>query len=386
MTLKLSLATAVKSTDSTTKSRGLQSARFCPFSYSALPVRLTTVFSLLMCLVVASPVAAQPAATPASAPASRPVGDGELYWEVTEVQPKARIAPLGTHAVTGTEWRYVKVGDHLSAGQQIHTSWRSTVKLVARPASPPTVILIEGGTLMGVSQLAQLGETSKTRIELLYGAVRAGVAEGQVRSDMEIRCPVATLSKRGTDIFRFEYLNGRFRMSLSEQGRGMLRALQLQYGSRGNLLRSRSRFVTAGQFVTQRMAMAIDNVKFNRNINMNDPFGLIGNDQLFTLLNSHGLAFLLPQGKNLVNMLDSPTQDGGVPGETDGLDADGLNQPLGQVIRQGREGVFGIGQGIVPSIFGSDAKRRLQEVRNRCRGLGAAACKQQQLKRLGRRR
>jgi len=351
---------------------------------------LMTVFSLLAGLASVSPAAAQPvaqpAATPASAPASRPAGAGELYYEVIAVQPKVRIAPLGTDAVTGTEWRYVKVGDRLRAGQQISTSLRGAVKLVARPASPPTVILIESGTLLGISELAQLRDTSKARLELRYGAVRAGVAEGQVRSDMEIRCPVATLSKRGTDIFRFEYLNGRFRMSLSEQGRGMLQALQLQYGSRGNLLRSRSRFVTAGQFVTQRMAMAIDNVKFNRNINMNDPFGLLGNDQLFTLLNNHGLAFLLPQGKNLVNMLNPATQDGGMPSETDELIADGFNRPPGQVVRQGREGVFGIGQGTVPSVFGLGAKRRLQEVRDRCRGLSDVTCKRRQQNSLGGRR
>jgi len=384
MKLKPSLAMKVISPVSTAKCRGLRSARFRPSRRSAASVRLTAVLSLLTALVLANRVAAQPPTAPASAPASRPIGEGELYYEVIAVQPKVRIAPLGTDPVTGTEWRPVKVGDRISAGQQISTSLRSTVKLVARPANPPTVILIENATLLGVSELAQLGDSSKSRLELGYGAVRAGVAEGQVRSDMEIRCPVATLSKRGTDIFRFEYVNGQFRMSLSEQGRGMLQALQFQYGSSGNLLKSRSRFVTAGQFVTQRMAMAIDSVKFNRNININDPFGLMGNDQLFTLLNTHGLAFLLPQGTNLLNVLNSPGQ-GGDMGATDGIIANGFNQPAGQVVREAPEGIFGIGQGTVPSVFGLGSKRRLQELRDREHALNAAASKRQMLKRLGRR-
>ncbi|MBN2559951.1 MAG: FecR domain-containing protein [Phycisphaerae bacterium] len=308
----------------------------------------------------ASPVGAQYQEGPATQPTV--TDDGTLVYEVIEVKGKVRAGPANLVATEGEGWSYVKVGDRLGAGLQIIVPFRSAAKLVARPADPPTVILIERMTRMSISELALTEGTAKSRIELAYGAIKAGVAEGRTRSDMEITCPGATLSKRGTDIFAIEYRNGKFRMSLSDGGRGMIQAIQMRATAFGSMARMRSRFVTPGQFVTHQMARAIDNVPLDRQININDVFGLTGFDQLFTLFNDHGLGFLLPQGANPVGFLDVPTPDGtvgGVPDFDAGAERPGeeiLLSPLQAGGRKHNDGDFGIGQGVVPGVFGLSAK------------------------------
>lgn len=337
-----------------------------------------------LCAIVASPVSAQPSGA-ALGPASQPTGPGNLVYEVVEVQRRVRVAPIGEDPVTGTRWRQVKRGDHLKAGDQIHTGLRSKLKLVARPANPPTVILIENATLMNISELQQLPGTSRSRIELGYGAIRAGVAEGEVRSDMQISSPAAVLSKRGTDIFRVEYMNGRFRMSLSDQGRGMLEAMQLEWSVQGRLVRTRNRFVAPGQFVNQRMLQAIENVVFDRDVSVNDLFGLQGNDKLFAMMNDRGIGFLF-QGFNAgVNTSSTDEVTTLADGEEDG--GDGLLISAIQPGPDRNQGNFGIGQGIIPNLFNGLGRRRLHDMRQReCSGADPRTCKQRLSRRIGRRR
>jgi hypothetical protein len=217
--------------------------------------------------------------------------------------------------------------------------------------------------LIGISELKldDVEGVAKSRLKLAYGAVRAGVMEGTTRSDMEIESPVATLSKRGTDIFRMEYHNGRFRMELSEQGRGLIQAIQTRSGEFGARMRARSRFVTPGQFITHAIARAIDGMQFDRTVNVTDSFGLQGLDQLFAMQNGGGLGFLVPTGGNLVNFLDSPNP-GGLLGSPPGFDpdaqpaGDGLIQPTITPTRAQHAGDFGIGQGDVPGIFAGRRK------------------------------
>jgi hypothetical protein len=323
---------------------------------------------------------------PATDPAVK--SDGSLHYEVIAVKGGVRMGPSDLDPKFQDGWSFVKVGDTLTAGLQVHVPFRGAVKLVARPAEPPTVIKIERCSRVNISELFLKDGVAKSRIELAYGAVTAGVAEGRTRSDIEIRAPVATLSKRGTDIFRFEYYNGRFHMSLSEQGRGRIQAIQMRSTAFGGLARMRSRFVTPGQWVTHQMARAIDNTQFDRQININDMFGLSELDQLFTLLNDHGIGFLLPQGRNLLGSLDSPNPDGQV-GTTPafdpdtGLPDDSRTQPLFRPLRHQNAGDFGIGQGRVPSVFGSAGKPIRTNV---FRDLTRAKRKQALLGRQGRKR
>jgi hypothetical protein len=206
---------------------------------------------------------------------------------------------------------------------------------------------------------------------------------------MEISAPIATLSKRGTDIFRFEYRNRRFKMSLTERGRGMIQAIQMRSVAFGARTRLRSRFVTPGQYVTQRMARVIDNVQFDRQINVGDMFGLQGLDQLAALLNDNGLGFLIPQGTNLIHHLDTVSSDGQlneVPlfdPAASGIDAT-LARPLFPTNVHQNAGDFGVGQGLIPSVFGFGAKTANRPVLE-CRDTRADR-KQRRLHRHGRKR
>lgn len=301
-----------------------------------------------VCLLLAATLHAEPQA---SQPSPAKIEPGTLSYEVVAVEGKVRVGPDTdtTLNINGPGWFTPKKGDRLGAGLQLRVPLRGRVKLSAVPADPPTVILVESMSNISISELAFKNGVATSRIKLGYGAIRAGVVESGTRSDMEIEAPTATLSKKGTDIFRFEYHDNRFTMSLTEQGRGKLLAMQNQSGRTGV-----PRFVTAGQFVTQNLVRAIDNVQFDRTININDQFGLIGNDKLFTLLNDHGgLAFLLPNGNNAGSLTNGQT------GQTD-TQKNGLKSPnqnannvVSAVAAQTpvlNGGAFGIGQGNLPGL------------------------------------
>ncbi len=295
----------------------------------------------------------------ADEPSSKPATEA-LRYVVVQVEGGVKVGPETDESLntSGAGWYKPVVGDKLGGGIQIRVPLRSKIKLVAMPADPPTVLLIESASTISISELAYKDGAAKSRIKLGYGAIRAGVSEGGTRSDMEIEAPSATLSKRGTDIFRFEYHDGRFMMSLTEQGRGMLQAIQNQSGYQNGQL---SRFVTAGQFVTQQLMRAIDNVQFDRQINVNDQFGLSGNDKLFTLINDHGLGFLLPAGLKPINIIDG-NRNGDQPlGDPQNINnQNNQNNPLSQLVRQTPivpGGDFGIGQGRLPIIRDTLQKR-----------------------------
>lgn len=294
--------------------------------------------------------------------ASQPVGQGTQFLVAQEVAGRVLVAPINADPFGGAAagWKRLRVGDRLGTGQKIRTCVPGgRVKLVFEPAEPPTVMAIESGSVLAIEELALNNGVSRARLALGVGAVKAGVAEsGDTRSDMEITTPTGTLSKKGTDIFRVEYQNGRFRMSLSQNGRGLIQATQLKWGNQGKLIGSRSRFVTRGQFVTQEMFHAIDHVRFDRNININDQFGQTSNEVL-TWLNNRGFAFLLP-GTNTVNFLGSPEQQ-----PTDGMTPTGGVSTVGiGMARPRREGDFGVGQTILPGgLFNGRVGRKIVRTR-----------------------
>lgn len=298
---------------------------------------------------------------------SQPAGteQGTQYLVVQEFAGEVEYSLISADVTgaAGAKWTQVQVGDRLGAGVKIRTMFSSSVKLVLDPSAPPTVMLLEPMSVFAVEELGLQNGISKSRFALGVGAVKAGVAEsGDTKSDMEITTPTGTLSKKGTDIFGVEYQNGRFRMWLTSDGRGLIRAIQFKLGSQGNLIGTRSRYVTPGQFVTQEMFKAIDHVKFDREINVNDYFGQTGNE-LLTLLNNRGFAFLLPLGDNTVNWLGSPSQQ----------PTDGMTSVMGGVTTAGlgratprRDGDFGIGQTVLPirnnsSGFGQKTVRTRQQ-------------------------
>src|SRR5262249_43555745 len=137
-------------------------------------------------------------------------------------------------------------------------------------------------------------ETMITRLGLGKGAIRAGVAEGALRSDLEIRSPVATLAKRGTWNFRFyaERGTGQFEISLAD--RGVIDAIKNATGER--------RVVLAGQAVGAAMLRWIDTARFITPVNVQDWLGLKGAELTFNVSHQTGLGVLLPGG-DLVQVL-----------------------------------------------------------------------------------
>lgn len=322
---------------------------------------------LVGCLCATATLSAEEPAKPAQ---NAPGGDS-LVYEVIEVEGRARVAPTGTDVMRDEGWTLIKQGDFIRAGQQLRVPTRSRVKLVARPAEPPTVVLFETSTLVNISELAMENGVARSRIQIAHGAVKAGVAEGEIRSDMEIESPTATLSKKGTDIFGMEVQpDGRFTMFLSEQGRGLVQGILTQSGGFG-ASQLRSRNLTPGQWITQQMARAIDNVQFDRKVLVNDVYGLTGVDQLFTLLNDRGgISFMLPTGNSPWSFFGNATPRDGI---FSSLGAQQQNQSIAnsfggqgaQTIRNFSGGDFGIGQGQVPGVFG--AARNIQAARQ-CTG------------------
>jgi hypothetical protein len=307
-----------------------------------------------MLSILAWGAAARADVPPASGPSAK---DTTLRYEVHDLEGKVRYGDAATCDPLKSEgWTLARKGDLLGPGIIIQVPFRSKLKLFARPAEPPTVMLFESGSLVMISDLYLKDGVATSRIQLGYGAIRAGVAEGGTRSDMQIESPVATLSKRGTDIFRFECHNGKYVMSLSDQGRGMLQAIQSNVaGYRGGEF---SRFVTPGQLVTQRLMRAIENVQFNRNIDVTDQFGLGNSDKLFAVLNSRGFGFLLPAGKLPLNTL-VPTPPPPPAQGTSAVAQAVLNtvviSPI-QAVTSIAAGNFGIGQGNIPGI--ANARKR----------------------------
>ncbi len=310
--------------------------------------------------------------TPVSQPAAQ---DASLVFEVTSVEGKVRVAPIGTDVMRDAGWTIVKQGEFIRAGQQVRVPIRSRVKLTARPAEPPTVLLIESSTTVSFSELELRDGVARSRIQLPYGAVKAGVAEGEVRSDMEIEAPTATLSKKGTDIFGMEvHADGRFTMFLSPQGRGLVQGILNQSSAYGSS-QVQSRFLTPGQWISQQMMRAIENMPFDQKVLVSDPYGLVGADQLFALLNDRGgISFLLPTGSSPWSILGGPSQRDGLttnpttPGDSlQNLGSNLFGTGTGQ-IRGVPGGDFGIGQGALPGIL--NPSRRINPLRGAFSGNG----------------
>lgn len=317
---------------------------------------MAVIVPALAGILVATKTSAQ--MTPAGAqPAA---GDASLVFEVFEMQGNVRVGAAGTDPKLAAGWQTVKKGDTLRSGQAIHVPFRGKLKLVARPADPPTVLLFDSGSLIQISELSLKDGVALCRMDLGYGQIKAGVAEGATRSDLEIRSPAATLSKKGTDIFGMEVRpDGRFNMFLTDHGRGLVQAIQMQSTQMGALNTMRTRMLTPGQWITHQMSRAIDNMQFDRRVNINDVYGLGGADALFTMLNDRGFGFLLPAGGG------GPLNLQGAPATEEGKINPNLQSPiqpfaenLAQGIRNITEGNFGIGQGDVPSVFGARAINR----------------------------
>jgi hypothetical protein len=222
--------------------------------------------------------ATQPAADAAAAP-------GEpMQARVVKLTGQVQYARTDAQGNAG-EWQEAKLNDLLPAGTRIRTRLRSKVVLAFGDDS---VVLIDRATLASIEQFHRVADTKHVRLGLGHGAVRAGVAETTLRSDMTIETPTATLSKRGTIGFGIEYepSTGRFRVFLADEG--LVNAL--------NKLTGESRDLYPGQYVTQEMIRWIETAVFDRHVALADLFGPDEAEKLFNALHSSGIGVVEPGG------------------------------------------------------------------------------------------
>ncbi len=299
---------------------------------SSRTIGIGVAAALALCLTcaVAPPATAQVAA---SGPATtQPAGARDAAAVVVKVAGNVRAAPV-PDAGGQPQWREVKVGDRLGGGTQIRTALRSSVLL---QFGDSTIVKIDRVTSATVAQFYQTAQEQRVKLDLGYGAVRAGVAEGTLQSDMTIETPVATLTRRGTWNFGIEYeaVTGRFRMFVDEHG--LIEAL--------NQLTRQRRLVEAGQYVTQAMIRWIETAKFDRQVRVTDMFGLRGDELVFANLFDTGRAVVNPGGGA---GLMTPGAGGGAtaPGSTPFVPFTPVPPTPGVTDRP--EGNFGTG-GLVP--------------------------------------
>ncbi len=208
---------------------------------------------------------------------------GSVDWAVAGISPLAKEG-----------WTPVKVGDKLEPATQIRTGLRSFVNL---QFGATTTVSVRSITHASIAQFYRSATTENVRIDLGYGTVRGGSSEGEVRSDVIVDSPVATLAKRGTEGWEIsvEPATGRFRISLAEHG--LVEAIQKLSGDR-----TRSRLVRPGQYATDVdiANMWIKQDIFNRVVAFYSPEALSEADAEFSTYNTTGYSVLAPGGGSAV--------------------------------------------------------------------------------------
>jgi hypothetical protein len=250
-------------------------------------LRLVTSFVVVVILAAGSlPTTVGAEATASSPPASQAAAPVEnLSATCIRVKGTVQYAPVGTKSPDMGAWKPVEVGQAYSAGTQIRTGIRSSA--VFR-FGDDTVVQVERSTLAAISEFYKTEDIKRTRIGLDYGSVRAGVAEGGLRSDFVIDTPVATLSKRGTWDFAMwvERGTGRFEVRLAD--RGLVEVLQKASG--------RVAEIRPSQYVTQAMLNWADMARFDRQVVLADALSQTTTEEDVYARSNTGRAGLTPSG------------------------------------------------------------------------------------------
>ncbi|MBL8878632.1 MAG: FecR domain-containing protein [Phycisphaerales bacterium] len=252
----------------------------------------------------------------------------------------------------------VKVGDAYTAPTTIQTGQYSSVTLKIGDELPDTLVKIDSGSTVDLSEAAIVDGTKRTRLGLGYGKVRAGVGEGGIQSDFTVETPNATLSKRGTWNYGIEY----------ERGTGRYRAFVLDSGLASVLNKSKGirREVAVGQSVTDAMRLWNDESQIQRNVPIPDVLGQEDIQVAFSRRNNSGLGLLQPgDGRRPIFDLTQRTEAGGFSlfnrraGEPPIINPPrGIQRDFPAIRRP--EGDFGTGRGgdLIGALVGSGRAKR----------------------------
>ncbi len=221
-------------------------------------------------------VAETPAAQPAASEEKQPIAA-----RVIEVHGDVKHAPLDSQ-----DYQLCKLDDEYPAGTKIITGVRSSIKLQIGDEEPYTCMLIEavGKTLL--SEAYKTKDTKRVRIGVGYGRIRAGVAEGGLKSDFTVDSPVATLSKRGTWGFTlfFERDTNFFEIGLTD--RGLVDVI--------NKLTAQRRQLNPKELITSAMRVWLEQSRFERNVAVADILGQGDIEVAFNRILQSGLGVLSP--------------------------------------------------------------------------------------------
>ncbi|MCA9245333.1 MAG: hypothetical protein KDA32_15360 [Phycisphaerales bacterium] len=289
-----------------------------------------------------SPTAANPAAPNTATLPGQPIPAGAkpLVARAIEVKGDVKTRPSPEAA-----WAPVKEGDELAGGAQLLTGLRSAIKLQFGEQEPYMCVLIDSVSLTEISESLLTDDAKRVRVGVGYGRIRAGVAEGGLKSDFTVDTPVATLSKRGTWNFGIDYERGTGRFEAFLLDRGLVDVM--------NSMTAQRRQLQPGQFVTQAMRRWGEEVQLRQNVAIADILGQGDINVAFNTLRQSGLGVLNPgQGRaallNLSNSFASSNfatlaqqQLATRPPITTIMQPPGNTGPIGGR----REGLFGFGRG-----------------------------------------
>jgi hypothetical protein len=276
-------------------------------------------------------------------PASQPAAEAGQRKPIT-----ARVLELHgdvKHAALDSEdLQDCRVDDEYGEQTVLQTGLRSSVKLQIGADDTYTAVVIESASRTVLSELNQTADTKRVRIGVGYGRMRAGVAEGGLKSDFVVDSPVATLSKRGTWNFGLFYERGTDRFEIFLLDQGLVDAFSKVSGMR--------REVLPQQVVTQVMRRWLDEAAMRRNVAIVDILGQGDIEIAFNTLAQSGLRVLNPEGGQTV-LVDLST-----PAASDHfaeLVQRSMSMPT--VTPRGtltpREGFFGTGRGdeLIPLVI-----------------------------------
>src|SRR5262245_50740826 len=138
---------------------------------------LASAFFVLGSRIASGQDAPQPPATsqPTTAPAA---GKTAIKFKVIEVKGEPHWGPLDAK-----ELQIVKVGDEYPEQTKIITGLRESVKLQVGEEEPYTCMAIESAGKVILSEASKTADTKRVRVGVGYGRVKAGVAEGGLKSD-----------------------------------------------------------------------------------------------------------------------------------------------------------------------------------------------------------
>jgi hypothetical protein len=193
-------------------------------------------------------------------PATQPAGRTPIKARVLEVRGDVKHAPLDS-----TDWQACQVDDEYPEQTVILTGVRSSVKFQIGDDNTYTALVIDPVSQTILSEAYRTADTKRVRIGVGYGRMRAGVAEGGLKSDFTVDCPVATLSKRGTWDFGLFYERGTQHFEIFLLDQGLVEAL--------DKLTQQRRTLQPHELVTQAMRRWADEAQLLRNVPIADMLG-----------------------------------------------------------------------------------------------------------------